>query len=1279
MALVVMVTAAILLFQSGEAQTDPPASGDWTVGDVTVLENRTVDLRGNLTVSSGGDLTLRNVTLRIHSTLQLVHGIRVLDNGSLRITDLDGVPSTTDDRSLVTRGNPSRGFEFLAVAGSSLALENSLVNGAGGTGGLGGVLVRTSDLNMEGMTFLNGDQFALKLDGTGPSFINRSMFLGSRHGLVLEGCDNVTVVGCNLSLNDGSGLLLTDSNGTTVVDSNISENAWGVVVTGGHANTIESCLIEGSSIGIRLVATERFSMDGSTVTDTTYEGASISGGTQDVIINGSSVYSCSRSGLEVDGVINLTISDTVVGNNGYYGVRILNGSASIHLLRAQVSWNDYDGVHIERASDVHFTGGSYVRNGYNGVFLVDVTNATFKETSHRNNTYDGLNCDTTVGLELDSVDARSNGYSGISLQAGTDGAFLVNCEARLNTRSGLWLDSVFNISIELMDIHNNSGYGLRVEGGSLNISGRVRIVDNTGGVVRVQDSGGVYLNDSLLDANGTGYLFYGRNARNVWVSNSTTNGTAHLINRCNVSLLVCTFDDVTPDVDGSSHLHFLTLVDVEVIWPNDTPVQEAQVNATGRGGQVLLEGLTDATGRTGEHPLLMESHIGESVAFQNPYTFWARKGSEVARNETNVLGRGEVQIVLQDNMPPHAVAPDMTVELNHPTKLNGTASSDNGQLVAWLWTFDDGVGTVVLEGAMVNWTFTVLGNFTGTLEVTDSVGLTDETTFTIAVVDTTPPDVEAGANATVDQGKEVTADARGTTDNDSTLLATGRFIWRVTAAEDGSGERLFSGPIVTIPFPEMGTFLVELNVSDQSGNWAIDRFWVTVNDTTAPVVDAGPDIEVDEGAPVVLEPASVTDNDPEFDAALTSWWEVKGPGTDLVLDGLSASFVAPTMGEYTATLHVTDAAGNEGTGSRRVMALDVRPPVVDIGNDRTVEVLSEVALDAGNVTDNDPVFPEGASYRWVISGPQLEHEHRGDRVTFTVPWVGDYTVSLFVTDAAGNEGSTTVTVTSVDTVAPEFGQFSPSPGDTSKGMDVTITFVITDVGTGVDGDTVEMRTRSPEDEGWSEWQRVSVEGSGNRVEETMVLQFPEGVSHVQLRCWDRAGNGPVVSDEHLIRVNSRPRVVVLAPLDGAKYGPTDLVLLDASASTDVDGDELIFRWSSNVDGVLGTNATVRTAPLTEGDHVITVSVTDGVPGHEVLVQVNITVLPVPSTVDGDDDVPWWVVIAILLLLLATALVVWDHGRRRRRPPPPEEAEEWVETPEEEDWAPSMHLKSGQLE
>ena len=1263
LALLFVAATILLLVQVADAQTDPPATGDWTIGDNTTLANQTVRLRGNLTIVPGGRLTLLNVTLQVFSDMNAVHGILVMANGTLELSDLDSIWSTQGDRTVLMRGNPAYGYSFLAEKDSRIFIEYSLLSGMGASGGTGGALFRTSGFKLVGTTFMDGYEYCLMLDGSEASVVDACDFNLGKDGLVLKDCVNITVNASSVKLNDRTGLVIDECEDTVVTNSNISFNGWtGVQVVGGSRNKVDNTRIFGNDRGVVLESAAWVTLSSCTVNGPMNEGIFISVGCHNVSIEHSRIRNAGRSGIEAEGADNLTILGSIIDYCGYNGVRLANGSRSVSIaMRAE--HNDDDGLHIEGARDLVIMDSGFQYNGYNGMFLIDSKNVTVRGSTFGNNSYDGLNCDNVRDAIIDDCISEMNRYHGVNIQAGSRDIRIVNSSFDENTRSGLGIDSAFSITVDTVMMRSNGGYGLRIEEGASDINVSCWIWNNTDGAVRVEDSNGIRVNGSFLIHNiSTGYLLFASNAGDIWITNSTANGTAHMRDGSNVAMVNCTFEDIVPDVDGSSWLKFGEFVTVDVEWPNVKPVSGALVNATGRSGEVLARGTTNATGSTEDLIVLIKTFIAESISDQNPITFWARKGVEVARNVTNITQRTTVSITLQDDFPPVAVAPDLYAELGERATLNGSASHDNGELVSWVWTFDDGVGTVVLEGRVVRWTFTVLGDFSGQLNVSDTVSLWNVTTFTINVTDTTPPVPLVGENASIDQGEWVSVDGTSSTDNDSTLILTGTFLWRVIPEEPGTEVRTYNGLIASIQFPEMGVFRVVLKVTDQSGNSGEDELWVTVRDITPPEVDAGPDSEVDEGSSVTIEPVSILDNDPAFDANLTAWWQVTGPDTDMRMDGLVLVFIAPRMGKFQATLHVTDAAGNEATDSLIVTALDKLPPIVDIGIDTTVEVLTVVALNASGTTDNDPGFPDGASYRWRISGPQMDEEHQGDSISFPVPWIGEYVIDLTVTDAAGNEGSTSVTVTSVDTADPEFGAFYPTHLDTSETGDVAIIFVITDVGTGIDVGTVEMRLRSPSGEPWTEWQKVSVSGSGNRLEETMVIQVPEGDSVIQLRCMDKAGNGPVVSDEHLIRVNSRPTVIVLSPADEADYGPFDEIKLDASASSDVDGDELFYRWSSDVDGLLGTSAEMTAPPLTAGTHRITVIVSDGVVGHDVLVGVDISVRPVPSTVNPDEGMPWWVLAAALLLFGAFAFVVWDHMRKRKRPPSSDEGDEWVETP-----------------
>ena len=67
-----------------------------------------------------------------------------------------------------------------------------------------------------------------------------------------------------------------------------------------------------------------------------------------------------------------------------------------------------------------------------------------------------------------------------------------------------------------------------------------------------------------------------------------------------------------------------------------------------------------------------------------------------------------------------------------------------------------------------------------------------------------------------------------------------------------------------------------------------------------------------------------------------------------------------------------------------------------------------------------------------------------------------------------------------------------------------------------------------------------------------------------------------------------------------------------------------------------------------------------------LLYVNITVAPEPSTVTGGGEFPWYLWVVIALLVAGTALVVMRALKGSRPPPPTEREDEWEETLEAED-------------
>jgi len=766
----------------------------------------------------------------------------------------------------------------------------------------------------------------------------------------------------------------------------------------------------------------------------------------------------------------------------------------------------------------------------------------------------------------------------------------------------------------------------------------------------VEDSTGVVTEDCLAASDLPASAIWASRNGELLVLNSTVAGgvLARSGGRCTIISPLAGSDVSVSVTDQGSSVREGWWLSVHLLWPAGGPVEGASIRAVSRDGLYNATATTGADGWARWMPVMERTTVLGGARDHNPYKVVASKDDASNGTLADVRQDTVLELVLRDGEPPVAVATDMVAELGLPTFLDGSLSSDNVAVARWTWAFDDGVGTVELEGPVVNWTFTRLGRFAGSLNVSDAVGLTAVAPFNITVVDTIAPVVSIGPDLTVPQGTTVDLDGTGTRDNDPALMSTAAFTWVIRVLPSGTPQGVIEGPFKTWDFRVMGAFAVMLSVKDQSGNVGQGAFNVTVLDTTPPTVNAGADKTVDERATVVLEPMLVLDNDPTFDSTGKLWWVVEGER----LDGRRVEWTAALPGVYVAELHARDAAGNEAASARNITVRDRTPPTIDVGTDRTVQVGTEVALSAEGSTDNDPAFPAGATFRWTVSGPRLELERAGPRLNVTPPWIGRYIATIVVTDASGNSAQASISIESVDTVPPEFVSFSPGPSEMQTGTRVTVSVDARDAGTGIDPGTLEVRTGAGMEGGWGEWTGVTMAGGGPLVHVELGLSLAEGWNRVQLRVSDVAGNGPVESRVNYVHVDSRPVARILLPKEGAVFGPYDTVTLDGRGSFDPDANETVrYRWSSDIDGLLGDTVN-RTVPhLSPGRHLITLEVTDGLPGHVSIASVNVTVEPVESP--AVHRAPTWVWLVVLLVLLAVAVVVWDARRRRDGPPPAE--------------------------
>ena len=205
-----------------------------------------------------------------------------------------------------------------------------------------------------------------------------------------------------------------------------------------------------------------------------------------------------------------------------------------------------------------------------------------------------------------------------------------------------------------------------------------------------------------------------------------------------------------------------------------------------------------------------------------------------------------------------------------------------------------------------------------------------------------------------------------------------------------------------------------------------------------PVVDAGADLQVDEGATAQLRGSA---SDPDGGAPSLRWQQLSGPSVALSgADGASPSFQAPAVEATTVlrfSLTATDLGGRSARDEVQVTVRDLgpsnQPPSVSAGTDAAVDAASEVVL-GGSASDADGRI---VSLQWTqIAGPTVSLSGADTAsARFVAPAPTEPTVLGFrlqATDDGGATGSDEVSI-SVRAVPP-----ANQPPAAQAGVDQTV-------------------------------------------------------------------------------------------------------------------------------------------------------------------------------------------------------------------------------------------------
>ena len=638
------------------------------------------------------------------------------------------------------------------------------------------------------------------------------------------------------------------------------------------------------------------------------------------------------------------------------------------------------------------------------------------------------------------------------------------------------------------------------------------------------------------------------------------------------------------------------------------------------------------------------------------HTFTLPGVYEVILNVTDAAGNWHidtVNVTVNDTQPPTADAgPDRWVDEGDRITLDGSGSTDNLGIVNYTWTFQDGTGTgtITLYGSGPFHTFTLPGVYMVTLNVTDDAGNWHIDTVNVTVNDTRPPTAYAGPDRWVDEGDPVTFDGSACTDN----VAIVNYTWTF---QDGTGTgtgtiTLYGiAPVHTFPIP--GVFMVTLNVTDAAGHRDTDTMNVTVNDTTPPMARAGPDRWVGEGSLVTFNGSASTDN-----VGIVNYtWTFFDGAEDMILYGIAPGHTFPIPGIFTATLNITDAAGNRDTGTMTITVNDTTPPTARAGPDRQVNQRAWMTFDGGGSTDNVGIM----AFTWTFfdgTGDMILHGMAPGH-TFTLP--GAYRVTLNVTDAAGNWHSDTMNVTVSGDVTPPSAHAGPDRM-VDEGMEVTLDGRASTDNVGIKGYTWTFIDGAGGNSTGFEG-NVNITLSG--VSPTHRFNVP-GVYIITLEVTDAAGN----RDTDIVNITVNDITPPTARAGPDQHVPAgSVVTFDGGGSTDNVGIAG-YTWSFRLYGI--TMVLTGVSPTygfpAAGTYPVTLTVQDLSGNTDTdTMEVVVSRPENPGSNGGEGQetlsLPWDVilppllpVILVILAIVVAGIIFLARGRRTRGtlPPPAED-------------------------
>ncbi|MFB0559811.1 MAG: DUF2341 domain-containing protein [Candidatus Lokiarchaeia archaeon] len=242
---------------------------DTTITDTQIVKNKYIVLNGNLTIASGGSLTLTDVILRVNCTLNGSNRIEVQNGGVLYINDTDGNPNTRNDATNITAHNSNYRFLFWVKSGATFHMNNSELHYCGynhSTGNFGhfGLWINTNNTIIENNRFTN-NFFGIVLHNAHNNILRNNNAKNNSLGFFINSSSN------NIFTGNTAGFSMRFSSYNNLTGNTAINNAYGFVLyEGSNNNNVTSNAAINNYYGFRIDQSSNNNLTGNTALNCTY-------------------------------------------------------------------------------------------------------------------------------------------------------------------------------------------------------------------------------------------------------------------------------------------------------------------------------------------------------------------------------------------------------------------------------------------------------------------------------------------------------------------------------------------------------------------------------------------------------------------------------------------------------------------------------------------------------------------------------------------------------------------------------------------------------------------------------------------------------------------------------------------------------------------------------------------------------------------------------------------------------------------------------------------------